>query len=56
MILYEDKVVGASIPALSVTGSGNVYSPDFQTALVLDQADYDALEEKSSTTLYLIRG
>lgn len=56
MVLYQNKVVGASIPALPGTESGNLSSPDFDTILILDQDEYDALEEKSEGTLYLIRG
>ena len=37
-------------------GDGNVYSTDVEYIAVLDQEEYDALTEKSPTTLYLIRG
>lgn len=38
------------------SGTGNVSSDDVDTIIVCDQADYDALEEHPSTTLYMIRG
>lgn len=37
-------------------GTGNVYSPNIATILVMSQAEYDGLETKSPTTLYLITG
>lgn len=37
-------------------GTGNVYSPDIGTILVMDQGEYDLLETKDPRTLYLIRG
>lgn len=37
-------------------GTGNVWSAEIQTVKVLDQAEYEALEVKDDTTLYLIRG
>lgn len=37
-------------------GTGNVYSPDIGTILVMDQGEYDLLETKDPRTLYLIMG
>ena len=37
-------------------GTGNVSSPDINTILVMDQSEYDLLEQKDANTLYLIRG
>ena len=37
-------------------GTGNVYSPDIGTIIVMDQGEYDLLETKDPRTLYLIRG
>lgn len=37
-------------------GSGNVYSEEISTIKVLDKAEYDALEIKEPTTVYLIKG
>ena len=37
-------------------GDGNVSSEQITDIVVLDKADYDALEVKSPTTQYLIRG
>ena len=37
-------------------GTGNVYSPDIATILVMDRADYEALPTKDTKILYLIRG
>lgn len=37
-------------------GSGNVFSLDVSTIVVLDLAEYDAIEQKDAETLYLIRG
>ena len=37
-------------------GKGNVKSEDIENIVVMDRADYDALPEKSPSTLYLIRG
>lgn len=41
---------------LGGSGSGNVSSPELSIIRVMDKADYDALEVKSATTLYLLRG
>lgn len=37
-------------------GTGNVYSPDISNILVMSQSEYDNLETKSPSTLYLITG
>lgn len=37
-------------------GSGNVSSPDISTIRVMSRAEYDALETKSTTTLYFLEG
>lgn len=39
-----------------VIGGGNISSSEISVIKVLDKAEYDALETKSPTTLYLIRG
>lgn len=37
-------------------GSGNVYSDDIAIIRVLDLSEYEALEVKDPSTLYLIKG
>lgn len=39
-----------------VTGGGNLVSPDITTIRVLDQSEYDAIEQKDPKTLYFIKG
>lgn len=49
-----------SLPSLRVSpggsGGGNVSSAQINTIVVLDRAEYDALDVKDAKTLYLIRG
>ena len=49
-----------SLPPFRVTpggsGGGNVSSAQINTIVVLDRAEYDALDVKDVKTLYLIRG
>ena len=51
---YEDT--GTAATGGGTGGTGNVSSDEIRAIRVLDQAEYDALTEKSPTTLYLIRG
>lgn len=37
-------------------GSGNVFSHDISTIVVLDLSEYESIDEKDAETLYLIRG
>lgn len=55
MVMYKDKIVGASIPGTGTDG-GNVYSDEVHSIKVLSRAEYLALEEKQPDILYLIRG
>lgn len=41
---------------VQVSGGGNVSSAQINTIVVLDRAEYDALDVKDAKTLYLIRG
>lgn len=50
-----DMTLNAALEALGA-GSGGVTSGSIRDLRVLDRAEYDALAEKSPTTLYLIRG
>lgn len=56
----EGKFLGVldGVPSwiLGGSGSGNVSSPDVGNIRVMDKSEYDALEIKSATTLYLLRG
>lgn len=45
-----------TLPKAGGGGDGNVSSEQITDIVVLDKAEYDALEVKSSTTQYLIRG
>lgn len=49
-----------SLPPFRVTpggsGGGNVSSAQINTIVVLDRAEYDALDVKDVKTVYLIRG
>lgn len=51
----EDMTLNTALETIAA-GNGNVRSNQITAIAVLDQADYEALEEKSSSTLYLIRG
>ena len=55
-LLGEGEVLATVAFTGGGTGTGNVYSDDVTSIVVLDQVEYDALEIKSATTLYLIRG
>lgn len=49
------EYVSTDIP-LPGEGSGGITSQEVQTIRVLDRGEYEALERKDSSTLYLIRG
>ena len=44
------------IPGGGGGGSGNVFSLDISTIVVLDLSEYESMSEKDAETLYLIRG
>lgn len=44
------------IPGGGGGGSGNVFSLDISTIVVLDLSEYESMGEKDAETLYLIRG
>ena len=45
-----------TLPKAGGSGDGNVSSDHITDIVVMDKAEYDALEVKSPTTQYLIRG
>ncbi len=42
--------------AVVVRGIGGITSEQIDTIVVLDRSEYEALKERPSTTLYLLRG
>lgn len=56
----EGKILGVqdgeSKWVISGSGSGNVSSSDISNIVVMDKSDYEYLQTKNPTTLYLIRG
>lgn len=51
-----DPNLSSEVRVVTGGGSGNVSSSEISIIKVLDKAEYDALEVKDPTTLYLIRG
>lgn len=53
--LETDQYLPSELP-LPAGGAGNVSSPEINTIRVLSRAEYEALPDKASQTLYLIMG